>query len=689
MDSLRRFYTLIFAGLLVASFTSLQGQETEPVGGPYEPDSATVLLLHFNGDLSNDGGMTADGVKHGAIAFIDQSPIDGGGQSAYMDNDSPSDSTYIHIPDTAALDLTGSWTMEAWVNLFTYGETNEDHRWRPKLLVKPGVDVRSHSNYYNVLRGDLRAFNTGYWTPSGGGWVEIRSPNDFFHPGIWYHVAFMRDSVKNVLIQVVHQKMEDGSIELIHYESYQYDPITESPPNTTASPAYIGINLGQAGGWLDGFLEEMRISNVVRNFQVPPLLTNAVELDNQPEAESFEVSVEASKIGPGSITEVKLHYSTEEGAWDSTAMTNTGDLTYVGNIPSQPFGSIVQYYYSATDNSGLRAELPNRASQDSNYYSFGIYRPESMTLSLDFEEGGGSPADASQYGHTVSMIGNPVYSEDAIQGEYSIALEGDSSFLEIESPFLAGEQFSLDFWFKADTLPPSGPRMVAREGNPWYQVNYQVRFFAGGRVAATSYIPTSGEYVGDEELSDSTMVIDPGHWYRAIYEGSGDSLVFQLRDSLNEVMSTKATAIDGPPVVTSAPLRIGHAGQANNPFFQGKIDALSIHNYPYLGIKMTGITGESGILPDRITLEQNYPNPFNPITTIEFSLPERREATLTVYDLLGRQITTLLSGEMAPGTHTVQWDGTDQAGHAVSSGIYFYRLETGQENYMQKMVLLR
>ncbi len=80
-------------------------------------------------------------------------------------------------------------------------------------------------------------------------------------------------------------------------------------------------------------------------------------------------------------------------------------------------------------------------------------------------------------------------------------------------------------------------------------------------------------------------------------------------------------------------------------------------------------------LPATITLHQNYPNPFNPETTIEFEFSETSDVRLTVYNLLGQQVRVLVDQRQAPGFHRVQWDGRDNAGETVSSGIYFYRLE--------------
>jgi len=94
-------------------------------------------------------------------------------------------------------------------------------------------------------------------------------------------------------------------------------------------------------------------------------------------------------------------------------------------------------------------------------------------------------------------------------------------------------------------------------------------------------------------------------------------------------------------------------------------------------------------LPITYTLEQNYPNPFNPQTSISYSLPEKTYVTIHIYDLLGREVNTLVNNLQEAGSHSVLWDGTDYAGQAVSSGVYFYKLNTSQTTLTKKMLLLK
>jgi FlgD Ig-like domain len=90
-----------------------------------------------------------------------------------------------------------------------------------------------------------------------------------------------------------------------------------------------------------------------------------------------------------------------------------------------------------------------------------------------------------------------------------------------------------------------------------------------------------------------------------------------------------------------------------------------------------------------MTLDQNTPNPFNPTTTISFTLPERQLTTLAIYDVSGQLVRTLVNNVRAYGKNLVTWDGRDDAGVAVGSGVYFYRLTAGKFSESRKMVLLK
>jgi hypothetical protein len=103
----------------------------------------------------------------------------------------------------------------------------------------------------------------------------------------------------------------------------------------------------------------------------------------------------------------------------------------------------------------------------------------------------------------------------------------------------------------------------------------------------------------------------------------------------------------------------------------------------------TGIEDETGQLPNGYMLAQNYPNPFNSKTEIRFTVPSKGNVSLDIYDLLGRHVKNLVSGNYGAGAYTANWDGSDTRGQIVSSGIYFYNLKAEGVQTSRKMVLLK
>lgn len=99
--------------------------------------------------------------------------------------------------------------------------------------------------------------------------------------------------------------------------------------------------------------------------------------------------------------------------------------------------------------------------------------------------------------------------------------------------------------------------------------------------------------------------------------------------------------------------------------------------------------GEDLNLVRSFSLEANYPNPFNPTTTINYKIDRPGQVALTIYNTLGQKVKTLVTKTMSTGLHRVEWDGSDNHGRAVSSGIYFYQLKTDSGILTRKMTLIR
>ena len=120
----------------------------------------------------------------------------------------------------------------------------------------------------------------------------------------------------------------------------------------------------------------------------------------------------------------------------------------------------------------------------------------------------------------------------------------------------------------------------------------------------------------------------------------------------------------------------------HNPFFAVNVILASI---PYA----IDITQNSTEIPARFELSQNYPNPFNPTTKIDFAVPRSSHVSIKIYDVTGREIKSLVNQKMTPGKYTVDWNGIDNNGLQIATGVYFYRFVASGNVFVKKMVMIK
>ncbi len=111
------------------------------------------------------------------------------------------------------------------------------------------------------------------------------------------------------------------------------------------------------------------------------------------------------------------------------------------------------------------------------------------------------------------------------------------------------------------------------------------------------------------------------------------------------------------------------------------------NNPNYMVVGTLSIDGAD--IPEVFALHQNYPNPFNPITTLRYDLPENSYVNVTIYDMLGREIRTLVNSTQDAGFKSVLWNATNDYGKPVSAGVYLYKIQAGEFIQTRKMVLLK
>jgi hypothetical protein len=210
---------------------------------------------------------------------------------------------------------------------------------------------------------------------------------------------------------------------------------------------------------------------------------------------------------------------------------------------------------------------------------------------------------------------------------------------------------------------------------------------------------------------DEVAIVEPGEpgsvfgdsdfWDYVIVEGSTDGITWQAVADGWDARDQPAwlTAYNGSQPGTAS-MYANRSIDLHNTFSMGEVVLLrwrlSSDGYvtswgwavDNIVVTSSGPTGV-GDTPRKVALNQNYPNPFNPTTTITFNLPHSGATSLVVYDVRGRLVRTLIDGVLQAGPQNLEWDGRNNSGQRVASGVYLYRLTFGNNVQQKKMVLLK
>ena len=168
-----------------------------------------------------------------------------------------------------------------------------------------------------------------------------------------------------------------------------------------------------------------------------------------------------------------------------------------------------------------------------------------------------------------------------------------------------------------------------------------------------------------------SKIIEPGKARVIMFSMQGDKIM-SSSDDLNSVINISFDTMDG-------------ISNAN----------VSISNLILAGANGVSVDCEKessfdvNFMPVETSLGKNYPNPFNPSTQVRYALPEASKVSISIYDMMGRQVRSLVNGSMDAGYHTALWNATNDNGNPVSAGMYIYTIQAGEFRQTKKMVLLK
>ena len=213
---------------------------------------------------------------------------------------------------------------------------------------------------------------------------------------------------------------------------------------------------------------------------------------------------------------------------------------------------------------------------------------------------------------------------------------------------------------------------------------------SGGTVKGLSFTITvnSGLTFGDifDFFGSGKVVPTASHDLAEIRE-------FIVGQRVEDIVLPEASGGTAPLTYSLSPaLPAGLTFDAATRTIAGTPRAAAEAVYTYTVTDVNGATASLSLetLPTAFSLADNFPNPFNPATTIQYALPQAADVELTVYNVVGQPVRTLVAEHQSAGRYAVEWDATNDSGHSLSSGMYFYRLQVGGEFLeIKKMLLLK
>lgn len=455
-----------------------------------------------------------------------------------------------------------------------------------------------------------------------------------------------------------------------------------------------------------------------------PVISNVTVLNTtvsqEPRTVSATITDDNPSGGPAGVASAEIVYTVNGGDEQVVAMTEGDPDVYSGDIPGMTPGDSIAYYVRATDVEGLSAT--------SNTTSYQIYLPTPdvdvlvvvngylsvgrlqqlvpyyfdyigvIKAKYDLWYYGPVSADLlANYTTVIELQMSEGAPSDDNRDVYSAwVAEGNKNFL------LAGqEELGFLYGYANKTFEP---------GDFEYDVlgvlnSYNDVSFAndGDQLNPSVFVAQAGSELGDSLATfmstavPDTLLYDPVGILGASASNWLDQ--FDPRDDISNSVFMHGIAIDGTekPVghnwVTAEgskvaffsydPLVVAQAGEEGAwvatasfaPFHQA---------IQWFGLDVVSVRNVDGTLPRDFSLSQNYPNPFNPSTTIKYSVVENAKVSLKVYDILGKEVATLINETQAPGTYEFDFNASN-----LASGMYIYTLRAGDFVSSKKMMLLK
>ncbi len=546
------------------------------------------------------------------------------------------------------------------INILNYGQT----------LPEPDL----------ITTGDLRLPKTA--EQYGTGFVKIKN-------------AYVTQG--ETTYEVMH--IDDGSGEIgIDDDSDDMEGYV-APPVGTLIDSITGWVYHHYGSYADSTtykLEPLNENDIVVGQGAPRLSENTATPIPPKSSETVDVSIKIETMR--TVTDAKVYYRVNEGAYSNITLTEGANNVWSGTIPAQSNADFVDYFYSATDDSGDVSTSPEDTSLSN--YSYLVLDGDPTIHDIQYTpwSAGNSPLDGASvhFSGTVTANSMPLISEwDGTMG--ILPIQSGSGIWN--SIFVLDNAYNLaGMYDEGETVEVWGTVMENYDNYYKWTYNTYVKLDSmkstGTGTAVVTEV-TLAELSANPEayegvlinIAETVTVSSINSYDMTISDGTNTYLLDDdmVPDSLFSISSGTNAIINGDTILVGNTLR-DITGISIYSFASHKIE---IRNTSDIGKVHTDVNYVQ-TLPTNYTLHQNYPNPFNPSTNISFDLPELSDVTVIVYNVRGQLVKVLSSNKQYnAGSHSIHWNGMDKYGKKISTGVYLCRIIANDFIDVKKMVYLK
>ncbi len=454
---------------------------------------------------------------------------------------------------------------------------------------------------------------------------------------------------------------------------------------------YIETRTNITGGWF--MINPVYEDDVVYGEVFPPNISDiSRDIADVKIADNVKVSAKIKDID-GSVASAQLIYDVDSVKQVPVDMVAENDSTWSASIPATNSEALVGYFVKAFDNDGNVSYSPTDTVAGKYFY-------KSLDRALTIQDVQYSPFGSGYSGYNnyevtvegiVTVDTSDIYAQIYIQNGsgpwsgiqlFGTQTEGLQRNDKVSVTGIVNETYGVT---RLGNLDQGVAVTVLSSGNTPPDVTEVATAVSGtGGLEAESYEGVIVKYVSvtvvDENADGEAGPDGANYGEILVADGSGVGTRVELQDGLNDYHNFWDISLENEPV------RV-----IEGATFDELIGVLfySFGNYKLIPRNNDDFVGYTDLddiaeLPRTFSLSQNYPNPFNPTTVIQYSIPEVTNVKLKVYDMLGREIQTLINREQNAGQYNVEFNATN-----LSSGVYFYRIEAGSFVDSKKLLLLK